>query len=77
MHCPTTPSQVKDYTWCDEKMGVRIWVKVPGVHTCRPGAVAVRFRELSFDVTVTDLGGKDYAFAVRAIPVPHAALPRP
>ena len=48
-------------------MGVRVWVKVPGVHTCPPGTVAVRFRELSFDVTVSDLGGKDYAFAVRAM----------
>lgn len=59
-------SQVKDYTWCDEKMGVRIWIKVPGVHTLGAEAVSVRFRELSFDVTVSDLHGKDFSFAVRA-----------
>ncbi len=46
-------------------MGVRIWVKVPGVQAAPPGAVRVRFRELSFDLVVTNLNGKDYHFAVR------------
>lgn len=53
------------YTWSDEKAGVRVWVRVPGVHTAPQGAVRVRFRELSFDVTVEGLGGNDYHFAVR------------
>ena len=59
--------QVKDYRWSDEKLGVRVWVNVPGVHTAPPSALRVRFRELSFDVTVADLGGKDYHFAVRRL----------
>jgi len=58
-------SQVKDYTWSDEKMGVRIWIKVPGVHNLRADAVTVRFRELSFDITVSNLHGNDFTFAVR------------
>jgi hypothetical protein len=31
--------------------------------------VRVRFRELSFDLTVCDLGGKDYQFAVTELPM--------
>jgi hypothetical protein len=56
---------VSDYSWSDEKAGVRVWVRVPGVHAAPPGALRVRFRELSFDVAVVDLNGKDYHFAVR------------
>jgi hypothetical protein len=44
-----------------------VWVRVPGVHTVPLSAVRVRFRELSFDVSVADLGGKDYTFAVRTL----------
>ena len=44
---------------------MRIWVHVPGVHCVPESAVTARFRELSFDVTVHDLHGKDFYFAVR------------
>ena len=58
-----------EYRWSDEKQGVRIWVRVPGVHLLAPGAVRVRFRELSFDVCASDLGGRDYQFAVTELPM--------
>jgi hypothetical protein len=61
--------QVTEYRWSDEKQGVRIWMRVPGVHLLAPGAVHVRFRELSFDVCVADLGGRDYQFAVTELPM--------
>ena len=61
--------QVTEYRWSDEKQGVRIWVRVPGVHRLPPSAVRVRFRELSFDVCVSDLGGRDYQFAVTELPM--------
>ena len=72
LHAPLTVSacwgdKVTSYTWSDEKAGVRVWVRVPGVHTVPLSAVRVRFRELSFDVSVADLGGKDYTFAVRTL----------
>jgi hypothetical protein len=47
-------------------MGVRVRLALPGVHLLPPGAVRVRFRELSFDVTVEHSDGRDYCFAVRA-----------
>jgi hypothetical protein len=60
---------VTEYRWSDEKQGVRIWVRVPGVHRLPPSAVRVRFRELSFDVCVSDLGGRDHQFAVTELPL--------
>jgi hypothetical protein len=63
----TCNTQVTDYRWSDEKAGVRVWLRVPGVHKALRTAVRVRFRELSFDVAVADVGGVDYQFAVRAL----------
>lgn len=58
--------QITSYRWSDERAGVRVWLAAPGVHDAPADAVRVRFRELSFDVTVAGLGGKDHVFAVRA-----------
>jgi hypothetical protein len=58
-------AQLTQYRWSDNKNAATVWVVVPGVHSLPAAAVAVRFRELSFDLTVSDLGGKDFQFAVR------------
>ena len=44
-------------------------MRVPGVHRLPPCAVRVRFRELSFDVCVSDLDGRDFQVAVTELPL--------
>lgn len=64
----TSPRQVTAYSWADETRGVRVWVRMPGVHLLPPAAVTVRFRELSFDVLVSGPSA-DYTFAVTELPM--------
>ena len=64
----TSPRQVTAYSWADETRGVRVWVRVPGVHLLSAAAVTVRFRELSFDVLVSGPSA-DYTFAVTELPM--------
>lgn len=59
---------VTSYRWSDGKNSVAIWVNIPGVHLCPPSSVCVRFRELSFDLLVSDCGA-DHCFAVTELPM--------
>ena len=46
-----------------------MWIKVPGVHKLPASSVTSRFRELSFDVTASNLDGKDYQFSITELPM--------
>ena len=42
---------------------------MPGVHKLPASSVTSRFRELSFDVTASNLDGKDYQFSITELPM--------
>ncbi|KAK3232739.1 hypothetical protein CYMTET_56928 [Cymbomonas tetramitiformis] len=60
---------INDYSWSDGKQTCTIYIKVPEVHLLPQKQVKARFRELSFDLTVEDLNGKDYMFAITEFPM--------
>mmetsp|Transcript_35760 Transcript_35760/g.68597 ORF Transcript_35760/g.68597 Transcript_35760/m.68597 type:complete len:295 (+) Transcript_35760:93-977(+) len=60
---------ITDYSWADFKKSCKVWIKVPGVHLLPADRVKSRFRELSFDITVNDLDGKDYQFCITELPM--------
>eukprot|EP00238_Polyblepharides_amylifera_P000778 CAMPEP_0196571218 /NCGR_PEP_ID=MMETSP1081-20130531/1397_1 /TAXON_ID=36882 /ORGANISM="Pyramimonas amylifera, Strain CCMP720" /LENGTH=279 /DNA_ID=CAMNT_0041888059 /DNA_START=157 /DNA_END=993 /DNA_ORIENTATION=- len=60
---------ITDYSWADFKKSCKVWIKIKGVQNIPASQITSRFRELSFDITVCDLNGKDFQYAITELPM--------